>query len=643
MTDRYIGTGRVTISFGDLCHHIYLLGATGCGKTTIMRLIAKGLEEANKSGEFESAFIYADQKGDDSFKFLAQVDALDPERVTFLDPVLTGFSVNPLELPPYSPTDRERIVSVYVGFLMSIIQEWYQTDQTKAPRLTRIMRSLVSYLYHRNDAPTLLDLYDLVLRMQSGDDPVLMRDLEDTLGGSEVGMLKREMEAIGGMKEEAFDPVLTRLSEFAIDPFLRKMFSVRHSSVNFAELLKPGHTTIVRIAGHEMGSHISPLIASVIVLKLWFTIQERASRAPEMERSLVVLSLDEFQSIQHLQAIQTVLAQARAFGLALILSHQTSSQLSDELFHIVVGNCAFQGCGRVGGDDARRIAYTWDPQFAKEIQQTLTTQADFRWSFRIRPEPGREMSPPITNVPISPPPPEIHTWDEVKAFIDEQKRRYGIGVVERPILEEAEEKAGEWMKFSAVLPVPTKEEWALILALNDRTLNVMRAAERAGVEREVAGRILGRLRASGVVRAIGSDRAGSEFYTLDPGALPSLKPESYQGIGGAEARQLAMQVVKLCLERGWFVAPGRQDVGMERKFDIVSFDYSRNVPIAIEVESEEHVLHDHPEQLKKHMLEIDPFNEMFVVTTKGEAERKVLELRSQLPLAQQDRVTVVAF
>ena len=418
---------------------------------------------------------------------------------------------------------------------------------------------------------------------------------------------------------------------------------MRHSSVNFFKLLEPGHFTIIRVVGHEVGSHISPLIASVVVLKLWFTIQERASRVQEGERNLVVLALDEFQSIQHLQAIQTILAQSRSFGLALILSHQTSSQLSDELFKVVVGNCSFQAAGRVGGDDARRIAYTWDPQFSKEIQQTLATQADFRWTFRLRPEPGREMPPPIANVPISPPPKEIHDWDEVKVFIENQKARYGIGVVERPILEEAEEKAGEWMKFSAVLPVPTKQEWALILALNDRTLSVMRAAERAGVEREVAGRILGRLRASGVVRAIGSDRAGSEFYTLDPEALPGLKPESYHGIGGAEARQLAMQVVKLCLERGWFVAPGRQDVGMERKPDMVAFDYSKGFSIAVEVESEEHILHDHPEQLKRHMLEIDPFNEMFVVTTKGEAERKVLELRSQLPLAQQDKVIVVAF
>jgi DNA helicase HerA-like ATPase len=103
MVDQLIGEERVVLSFDDLSRHAYLLGATGSGKTTIVRLIARGLEEAKETEEFRSAFAYIDLKGDDSLKFLSQLQALDPERVTFLDPVLTKFSVNPLEFPPYSP------------------------------------------------------------------------------------------------------------------------------------------------------------------------------------------------------------------------------------------------------------------------------------------------------------------------------------------------------------------------------------------------------------------------------------------------------------------------------------------------------------------------------------------------------------
>lgn len=217
---------------------MYVVGASGTGKTTLTRLIAKGLEEASR--EYRSAFIYLEPKGDDSFKFLAQVDSLDADRVTFLDPVLTKFSVNPLELPNYT-SQEERLVSVYTGFLMQVIQEWYGAEPSRTPSMLRIIRSFISYLYHKHDAPTLVDFYDLVVRMQKGVDPTLLKDIEETLGSEEAELMKKEMTAITEMREESFDPVLTRLAEFATDPFLRRIFSISRSTEDFAELLEPGH------------------------------------------------------------------------------------------------------------------------------------------------------------------------------------------------------------------------------------------------------------------------------------------------------------------------------------------------------------------------------------------------------------------
>jgi hypothetical protein len=177
----YLREAEGVITFEDLSRHIYILGGTGVGKTTLTRIIAKGLEEANETGEFGSSFIYVDLKGEDSWKFLSQIKVLNPDKVFFLDPVLTSFSVNPLELPSYSDeVERERVVSLYTGFLMKVLEEWYGASTEKTPRMLRIMRSLISYLYFKHDAPTLIDLYDLVIRIQKGD-PVLLDDIERTL------------------------------------------------------------------------------------------------------------------------------------------------------------------------------------------------------------------------------------------------------------------------------------------------------------------------------------------------------------------------------------------------------------------------------------------------------------------------------
>ena len=428
------------------------------------RIIAKGLEEANKTGVFPNSFIYVDVKGDDAWKFLSQVDELDPAKITFLDPNETGFAVNPFELPPHDEASEERVKSVYTGFVMKVIEEWYGADPTRAPRMLRIFRSLISFLYAITDSPTFVDLHDLVVGLQSGDELVL-KEIQEVLDRTEFESLRKELDAIADMKSDAFDPVLTRLSEFAVDPYLRRLFGgVRHSSVDFFELLKPGKQTVIRVPSHEIGLHIGPLIQSVILLRLWFAVLWRTSRTREEERTPAVLVLDEFQDLQRLQAIQTILSQARSQGLCLILSHQTTAQLDDTLLKIVISNCAVQAAGRVSGDDASRLARAWDLQFKKEIEQALVTQPDFTWTFRLRAGPGEEQSPPVQETLLKPPAAK-HSQEEIKAFCTKMKELYGADRSEKSVFDRKSGDKPEWSKFLLPgQPIPSKEVWWLLVA-----------------------------------------------------------------------------------------------------------------------------------------------------------------------------------
>ena len=65
--------------------------------------------------------FFIDPKGDDALKLLTELPTL--EGVTFLDPVRTGFSVNLFELPPHRPEDKERVRSMYTGYVLEIIRE----------------------------------------------------------------------------------------------------------------------------------------------------------------------------------------------------------------------------------------------------------------------------------------------------------------------------------------------------------------------------------------------------------------------------------------------------------------------------------------------------------------------------------------
>ena len=246
------------ISPVDFSRHGYIVGGTGSGKTTLLRQIAKHLEISNLNGTFPNSFIYLDPKGNDSLKFIQQCNeqSIKNENVHFLDPNETNFSINPLELPKYSLDKREETVSRYVGYFMEIVKEWYNQQQSFV-QMERIFRVLLFYMYLKNDAPTFLDLYEIIINLQEEQEKFL-QVMFKALGmpGDE---LKQALTSIATLRSESFTPLLNRVEQFATDPILKKVFCVRHGTVKFEDLIKPNQYTIVRISALHLAHHIQLL------------------------------------------------------------------------------------------------------------------------------------------------------------------------------------------------------------------------------------------------------------------------------------------------------------------------------------------------------------------------------------------------
>ena len=595
----------------DFSRHGYFVGGTGAGKTTLLRIIAKHLEESNLNGTFPNAFIYLDPKGDDSLKFIQQCDeqSMINGNVHFLDPIETDFSINPLELPKYHPDEREETVSRYVGYFMEILKEWYNQQQSFV-QMERIFRVLLFYMYQNNDAPTFLDMYDIIINIQDEQEKFL-QIMFKALGMPETDAMKQALTSIATLRPESFVPLLNRVEQFATDPILKKVFCVRHGTVKFEDLIKPGQFTVVRISLLYLAHHVQPLAIQAFVIKLWFTIQERAAQIEnEEDRNHVVLALDEFQIVSDLQVLPMILSQARSYRLGLLLAHQTTAQISDTLLEEITGNCGTQLAGRISGKDASKLAKIWDPQFSSEITSQLASQEDFRWTIKMRAAPGEEQPTPM-QFWLHYPPKINEDKKFLSDFIAEQKILYGNGNEENSfemqddnnssILQQKRIEKDRWMRYITV-PLPEKKQWQIMTVLHKKgRLQLTEITKQVKAEtRDDVVVILKKMLKDNIIDK--NDSTRNVKYFLSQKAIEDYFTFDDTKIGTADdIPRVTKKVIQKYLDKGVFITMAPQGVEKGKyRSDLIGYHYENEKSISIEIESASE-LASHPEHARLNM------------------------------------------
>jgi hypothetical protein len=589
----------------DLSRHVYIIGSTGSGKSTLIRNLYKHLELANHTGALKNSLIYIDVKGEDSTLFLRQCEksSFDNDLITYLDINKTNFGINLLELPKYGKNDRDIVVSRTVGHILEMFKEFYSQQQTFV-QLERILRLLLHYLYSNTDAPTLLDLYEIIVRLQRGGRNEL-REILRYYKNTANPEMKLALDSISSLAKDSWISLFNRIEPFATDNYLKKKFSVKHTTVDFDKMLMPGSITIFRISDTDTPKHVHGMAIMAIVIKIWFAIQNRASKTEQEQRNLVVLGLDEFQRIKDLSILATILSQARAYNLGLILSHQNLAQISVDLLETIVGNTSTQIYGRVSGIDASKIARIIDPYFGDSLTNQIITQPDFIFTAKTRPAHGQELNPPIQFLAMMPPPLLVDN-KEMELFFQKMRNRYTVTEIIQSDLRLEENNKTVW-KRQLYAEFRPKDEWLIILFLHKNIANIKETVEATNsTDRYVTGKLIRKLIADNAVRIDETIQHGcitEHRYTLTPEALDLYFPSTFQSIGTAkDIDEVAAKAFEYYVSNQMFVSLARQDRRLDGTMcDMVVYDYERDVAISVEIESISQVK-SHPEQVRYNMI-----------------------------------------
>ena len=335
----------------DRRRHLYIIGQTGTGKTTLMKSM---IPQDIKNGE---GLGVIDPHGEFTEYALGMIPKERAEDVVYFNPadMERPMGLNMLEYDPKYPEQKTFIVNE----LMNIFDKLYDLKTTGGPMFEQYTRNALQLLMDDpNEGATLMEvprvLADAVYRKRllAKCQNVVIKDFWE-----------KEAEKAGGDAALAnIVPYITsKFSVFIANDFMRPIIGQSKSSINFRDVIDGKKILLVNLSKGRLGEVNSNLLGLIIVGKLAMAAFGRIDMAEDL-RPDFYLYIDEFQNFTT-ESISTILSESRKYHLSLILAHQFIKQLPEKISHAVFGNVGSMLVMRVGADDADFLVKQFTPVF----------------------------------------------------------------------------------------------------------------------------------------------------------------------------------------------------------------------------------------------------------------------------------------
>jgi hypothetical protein len=340
------------VSQRDRAQHLYCLGKSGTGKTTLLRnLLIQDIQEGR-------GVALIDVHGDLAEELLEFVPPHRIDHVVYFNP---ADEAHPISLNPFFDVDPEKrhvVASNIVGAFKGIWRDSWGV------RMEYVLYAAVATMLEC-EGTTLLG----VLRMftDSGFRRSIVKRLNDPMLR---GFWTDEFERWDPrLRNEIVAPIQNKVGALLMTPLMRNIFGQVRRKVGFRFMMDESRIFIANLNKGALGEDKANLLGSLIIAELQYAALGRANLAVE-DRVPFCLCVDEFQNFQT-DSFATILSEARKYGLSLVLSHQFASQLEDEIADAVFGNTGTIIAFRVGYEDAKRLSNefenTYPPHFFSSL------------------------------------------------------------------------------------------------------------------------------------------------------------------------------------------------------------------------------------------------------------------------------------
>jgi hypothetical protein len=339
----------------DRRRHMYVIGQTGTGKTTIMKAMVRQDIENGKG------VCVIDPHGDFAEFTLSIVPKERAEDVIYFDPADLDrpLGLNMLEIDPTHPEQKTMVINELFG----IIDKLYDLKTAGGPMFEKYFKNAALLLLddYQNNIPTLADISRVLVNDQFRADK-LSRETNPLV--KEFWQLEAEKAGGEASLANMAPYISSKVDTFVSNEFLRPIINQKNSAFNFREVMDQKKILVVNLSKGRIGDLNANLLGMIIVGKLLMAALSRVD-LDEKSRNDFYLYIDEFQNFTT-DSISTILSEARKYRLDLVVGHQFIKQLKENIRDAVFGNVGSVAAFRISPDDAEFMKNKFEPVFSPQ-------------------------------------------------------------------------------------------------------------------------------------------------------------------------------------------------------------------------------------------------------------------------------------
>ncbi|MBL7036631.1 type IV secretion system DNA-binding domain-containing protein [Candidatus Microgenomates bacterium] len=348
----YRGVNRdIYMGDDDRSRHTYIIGATGTGKTELMKSMIMQDIRAGKG------ICFMDPHGDAVEDILKLIPPERAEDVIYFRPSDTARPMG-LNLLEAKTEDQKHFVTTSVINMMYKLFDPHKTGIV-GPRFEHAVRNamltvmvepgstFIEVMRALTDAKFVQELLPKV------EDPIIRRYWTDQIA-----------QTSDFHKSEVLDYITSKFGRFVTNRMIRNIIGQSTSSFSFRDVMDNGKILLINLAKGELSEENSNFLGLILVPRILMAAMSRTD-TPEDQRRPFYLYVDEFQNFAT-PDFAVILSEARKYKLNLTVANQFIGQMEEDVKNAIFGNVGTKISFRAGVTDANYLQHEFAPTFGED-------------------------------------------------------------------------------------------------------------------------------------------------------------------------------------------------------------------------------------------------------------------------------------